>query len=278
MNEHGAFHGTDLIEPAREWPLPDFRRVWQYRELIYFLARRDIAVRYRQTAVGAAWAIIQPVGFAAAFSLVLSLWSRPPTSGIPYPVFALAGMSVWLFVSSSLTHIAGSTVGSSALISKVYFPRLVIPLAALIPPAVDFLIAFGVLAVAMAFWGVGPPAQVVFVPLIVLLAAATVFGAGLWLSALAVRHRDVQHVVPFVVQIGLFASPVLYQLNLVPERYQALYALNPMVGVLEGFRWALLGTDSPGAIVLIPVVTAVILLVTGLMYFTRAEASFADDI
>ena len=252
--------------------------MWQHHELIYFLARRDIAVRYRQTVVGAAWAIVQPVGFAAAFSLVLELWGRPPSGGIPYPVFALAGMTVWLFVSSSLSHIAGSTVASAPLISKVYFPRLVIPLAAVIPPAVDFLIAFGVLAVAMALWGVAPPVQAVLVPLIFLLAAATVLGAGLWLSALAVRYRDVQHVVPFLLQIGLFVSPVLYQLSLVPERYQALYSLNPLVGVLEAFRWALLGTEWPGAIILIPIVAAVILLAGGLLYFARAENTFADDI
>jgi len=276
-SEHGLVL-SERIEPPRGWRLPDFRRVWQYRELVYFLARRDIAVRYRQTAVGAAWAIAQPVGFAAAFSLVLGLWGRPPSGGIPFPVFALAGMTVWIFVSSSLSHIAGSTLASSALISKVYFPRLVIPLAALIPPAVDFLVAFAVLVLAMVLWGVAPPPQVVLVPLMVVLAAGTVLGAGLWLSALAVRYRDVQHVVPFAVQLGLFASPVLYQLNLVPEAVQPFYVLNPLVGVLEGFRWALLGTSPPGEIILIPIVTAVALLATGLVFFARAETRFADDL
>ncbi len=242
------------------------------------MARRDLAVRYRQTAVGAAWAIAQPVGFAAAFSLVLGLWGRPPSGGIPFPVFALAGMTIWLFVTSSLSHISGSTLASGALISKVYFPRLVIPLAALLPPVVDFLVAFGVLGVAMALWGVAPPPQVVLVPLVVLLAAGTVLGAGLWLSALAVRYRDVQHVVPFTLQLGLFVSPVLYQLDLVPEAVQPFYALNPMVGVLEGFRWAMLGTSPPGEIIIVPVVTAIALLTTGVIFFTRAETGFADDL
>ena len=276
-SDHGAAL-QERIEPPQGWRLPDFRRLWQYRELAYFMARRDLAVRYRQTAVGALWAIAQPVGFAAAFSLVLGLWGRPPSGGIPFPVFALAGMTIWLFVTSSLTHIAGSTLANSALISKVYFPRLVIPLAALIPPAVDFLVAFAVLGVAMALWGVAPPPQVVLVPFMVLLAAGTVVGAGLWLSALAVRYRDVQHVVPFALQLGLFLSPVLYQLNLVPDSVQPFYALNPLVGVLEGFRWALLGTSPPGEIIVVPIVTAIVLLTTGVVFFTRAETGFADDL
>ena len=276
--EHRLSAGYELIESPRGWRLPDLRGVWEHRELVLFLARRDIAVRYRQTAIGAFWAIIQPVGFAAAFSIVVDLLGTPPTGGTPYPVFALAGMTVWLFISSSLSHIAASTITSSTLISKVYVPRLVIPLAAIIPPFVDFLVAFAVLALAMALYGVAPPVQVLLVPVMVALAAATVFGAGLWLSAVAVRYRDVEHLVPFAVQLGLFMSPILYQLDLIPESYQLLYSLNPLVGVLEGFRWALLGTEWPGAVLLVPLGVAIALLVSGLMYFASAESRFADDL
>jgi lipopolysaccharide transport system permease protein len=267
-----------VIEPPRGWPRPDLRELWRYRDLVYFLARRDIAVRYRQTAIGAAWAILQPVAFAAVFGVFLTLLGSVPTDGIPYPVFALTGMSVWLFVSSSLDLPASSTVASGSLLTKVYFPRLAIPLAALVRPIVDFLIALVVLFAAMAIWGVAPSANIVALPAIFLLAVAVAFGAGLWLSAIATRYRDVQHLVPFAVQVGLFISPVLYQLSLIPERYQLIYALNPLVGVLEGFRWAVLGTSPPGALMLIPLAVGVLLLTSGLMFFARAEAGFADDI
>jgi lipopolysaccharide transport system permease protein len=278
MIPHAAAPPRELIEPPRGWPRPDLGEVWRNRELVYFLARRDIAVRYRQTVVGAAWAIVQPVGFAVVFSLILDLFGRPPAGGVPYPVFALAGLTLWLFVSSCLSQIATSTISNAALISKVYFPRLVIPLAALIPPFVDFLVACAVLAGAMAIYGVAPAPGIVVLPIVVLVAAGTVLGAGLWLAAFGVRYRDVQHVVPFAVQLGLFVSPVLYQLSLVPDDLQLIYALNPMVGVLEAFRWALLGTEWPGAILLIPLLVGALLLASGLFYFTRAQARFADDI
>lgn len=267
-----------VIEPPRDWPRPNLRELWRYRDLIYFLARRDIAVRYRQTAIGAAWAILQPVAFAAVFGVFLTLFGSVPTDGIPYPVFALTGMSVWLFVSSSLSLTAESTVASGSLLSKVYVPRLSIPLAALIPPIVDFLISLVVLFAAMAIWGVAPSVNIVALPGVFLLAVAIAFGAGLWLSAIATRYRDVQHLVQFAVQIGLFVSPVLYQLSLIPGRYQVIYALNPLVGVLEGFRWAVLGTSPPGELLLIPLAVGALLVTGGLMFFARAEASFADDL
>lgn len=274
---HSA-RALEVIEPPRGWRLPDLREVWEYRDLVYFLARRDISVRYRQTVVGAAWALIQPLAFATVFSLFLTLIGRVPTDGVPYPVFALTGMSVWLFFSSSLSLTATSTVLSASLITKVYFPRLVIPLAAIVPPVVDFLVALVVLFGAMAVYGVAPSLNVVLLPAIFALAALTALGAGLWLSALAVRFRDVQQVVPFALQVGLFVSPVLYQLSLVPDRFQALYALNPLVGVLEGFRWALLGTSPPGALLLIPLAASLLLTVGGLLFFSRAETRFADEL
>jgi lipopolysaccharide transport system permease protein len=264
--------------PPGGWPRPNLRELWQYRDLVYFLGRRDITVRYRQTAIGAAWAILQPIAFAAVFAVFLTLFGRVPTEGIPYPVFALTGMCVWLFVSSALSLTAYSTVMSAGMVSKVYFPRLVIPVAAIIAPTVDFLIALLVLFAAMAFYGVAPSVNIVALPAVFALAVLMTFGAGLWLSAVAVRYRDVQHVVPFFVQIGLFISPVLYQLSLIPDEYQVVYSLNPLVGVLEGFRWAVLGTSPPGELLLIPLAVGVALLVGGLMFFARAETTFADEL
>jgi lipopolysaccharide transport system permease protein len=267
-----------VIEPPRAWPPPRLRELWQYRDLVYLLGRRDIAIRYKQTLVGAAWAIAQPLAFAVVFSVFLTLIGRVPTDGVPYPVFALTGMSVWIFFGSCISQIAQSTVGSAPLITKVYFPRLAIPIAALAPPVVDFLAALVVLAGAMAVYGVAPGWNALLVPALFLLSAVTALGAGLWLSAVAVRYRDVHHIVPFAIQVGLFVSPVLYQLDLVPERFQTVYAINPLVGVLEGFRWALLGTEPPGALLLIPLVAGIALVVTGLFVFSRSEVRFADEL
>jgi lipopolysaccharide transport system permease protein len=269
---------AQTIEPPRGWQMPDLREVWRYRDLVYLLARRDIAVRYRQTVIGAAWAVVQPVAFATVLSLFLTLFGRIPTDGIPYPVFALTGMCVWLFVSGCLGSTASSTVASSALVRKVYFPRLVIPVAAIMPPVVDVLIALVVLFVAMAIYGVAPSPNIVALPGMFVLAVLVAFGAGVWLSAVAVRYRDIQHVVPFIVQVGLFVSPVLYQMDLIPERFRALYALNPMVGVLEGFRWSILGTSPPGALLLIPLGVGLVLLFGGLLFFARSESTFADEL
>jgi lipopolysaccharide transport system permease protein len=193
-------------------------------------------------------------------------------------VFALTGMSVWLFMSSALSLTSSSTISSSSLVSKVYFPRLAVPLAAVIPPIVDFVIALLVLLCAMAVYGVTPSSNIVALPAVFLLAVAIALGSGLWLAAIAARFRDVQHVVPFFVQIGLFLSPVLYPLTLIPDKWQALYALNPLVGVMEGFRWAVLGTSSPGALMLIPLTVGVLLLISGLMYFAREQSRFADEL
>ena len=269
---------AQTIEPPRGWQMPDLREMWRYRDLVYLLARRDIAVRYRQTVIGAAWAVVQPVAFATVLSLFLTLFGRIPTDGIPYPVFALTGMCVWLFVSGCLGSTASSTVASSALVRKVYFPRLVIPVAAIMPPVVDFLIALVVLFVAMVIYGVAPSPNIVALPGMFVLAVLVAFGAGVWLSAVAVRYRDIQHVVPFIVQVGLFVSPVLYQMDLIPERFRALYALNPMVGVLEGFRWSILGTSPPGALLLIPLGVGLVLLFGGLLFFARSESTFADEL
>jgi lipopolysaccharide transport system permease protein len=275
VSEARAIH---VIDAPRGWPAPDLRELWRYRDLVYYLARRDLAVRYRQTAIGAAWAVVRPVAFAAVFGVFLTLIGRVPTEGIPYPVFALTGMTMWLFMASCLGLTATSTMSSSSLVSKVYFPRLAIPLAAVIPPIADFLIALLVLFAAMALYGVAPTTNILALPAVFALALAIAFGAGLWLSAFAARYRDVQHVVPFVVQVGLFVSPVLYPLTLIPDQWQWLYSLNPLVSVLEGFRWCLLGTSSPGTLILIPIAVSVLLLASGLMVFAREQTRFADDL
>jgi lipopolysaccharide transport system permease protein len=269
---------VQVIEPPRGWPRPDLRQLWRYRDLVYYLARRDLAIRYRQTVIGAAWAVVRPVTFAAVFATFITLIGRVPTEGIPYAVFALTGMSMWLFISGSLMVTSASTIGSGGLVSKVYFPRLTIPVAAIIPQIVDFLIAVVVLLIAMVVYGVALTPNILALPLVFALALVVTFGTGLWLAAFAARYRDVQHVVPFVVQIGLFVSPVLYPIELVPDAYQALYSLNPVVGVLETFRWCMLGTTPPGELIVIPVVAGLLLFTLGLRVFARAETRFADDL
>jgi lipopolysaccharide transport system permease protein len=248
--------------------------------LVYFLVRRDIAIRYKQSAVGALWAVLQPVLLGIVFSLFLgSLAKVPSEEGIPYPVFALSGMVMWLYFASSISLTSNSTVGNAELISKVYFPRIIIPLAASLQPVMDFAIGVVVVLVAMAIYGVAPAPQVVLIPLIVPVALAVALGLGLWLSALHVRYRDVQVIVPFAIQVGLFITPIIYPFDLVPENLQPLYALNPMVGVLELYRWMLFAEAPwPGAIVAIPFLAGLVLLFTGARFFQRAERSFADVI
>jgi lipopolysaccharide transport system permease protein len=273
-------HFKAVVEPPTGWSFPSFRELWAYRDLIYFLGRRDVAARYKQTAIGALWALIQPMGLAAAFTVFLGILAgRPEFNGVPYPVFALAGMTIWLFLSTAVARGAGSTTDNTELIKNVFFPRLILPLAAVVSPLVDFVVAFAVLIVFMLFFGIVPAPTVVLVPLILALAFVTALAIGLWLSALAVKWRDVQHLVPFATLILLFISPVMYPLSEVPEAVRPIYAINPLTGVLEGFRWCLIpGTDPPGLLLLIPVFTSAVLLVSGLLYFHHREREFADDI
>ena len=278
--EHADPHALAVIEPARGWSFPSFRELWAYRDLMYFLTRRDIAARYKQTAVGALWALIQPLGLALAFTVFLGvLAGRPKFDGVEFPVFALTGMTLWLFLSSAVARGASSTLDNSALIENVFFPRLIIPLAAAIAPVVDFAVAFVVLVVVMLAFGVEPSAAIVFTPLIVVLGFVTAIGLVLWLSALTVKYHDVQHLVPFMTLMLVFISPVVYPLSEVPEGLQPIYALNPMTAVLEGFRWCMLpNAEPPGLLLLIPVATSALLLLTGLLYFHRREREFADVI
>ena len=268
----------EVIDPPRGFATPDVGELWRYRDLVALLVRRDIAVRYRQTFVGALWAVVQPLGLAAVFSIFLGKFARVPSQGeIPYPVYALSGMVMWLYLSTALTRASESTVSAGALLSKVYFPRLLIPVTAVIPPAVDFAVAFFVLLGVMLAYGVVPAVSVVLIPIALALAMATALGFGLWFSAIAVRYRDVQHLVPFMLTVALFCTPIVYPFDLVPDGLQPVYALNPAVGVLELYRWMLFGEMAASAwIVAIPVGMSVILLVTGVLWFERAQRSFAD--
>jgi lipopolysaccharide transport system permease protein len=267
------------IERASGWISLNLAEVWRYRELLYFLTWRDVVVRYKQTALGASWAIIQPLMTMVVFSLVFGRLSAMPSDGVPYPLFSFAALVPWSFFANGLTQSSNSLVGSANLIQKVYFPRLMIPAASVLGGVVDFLLAFVVLLGMMAYYGVAPTINIVWLPLFLLLAIATALGVGLWLSALNVRFRDVRYVVPFITQFWLFATPIAYPSSLLEEPWRTVYGLNPMAGVVEGVRWALLGTKTaPGPMIGLSVLAATILLVGGAYYFRRMEKAFADII
>ncbi|RPI55983.1 MAG: ABC transporter permease [Acidobacteria bacterium] len=251
--------------------------LWGYRELLYFLTWRDVKVRYKQTALGASWAIIQPLMTMVVFSLFFGRLAGMPSDGVPYPVFSYAALVPWTFFANGLTQSANSLVASANLIKKVYFPRLMVPLATVCSEAVDFLLAFAVLVAMMLYYDITPTANVLWLPAFVILGLATSLGVGLWLAALNVRYRDVRYTVPFIVQFWLFATPIAYPSSLLPEPWRTLYGLNPMAGVVEGFRWALLGTTSgPGPMVSVSAVAALAVLLSGVHYFRRMEQTFAD--
>jgi lipopolysaccharide transport system permease protein len=266
-----------VIRPSRGRRALGLRELWAYRELVFFLVWRDVKVRYRQTALGAAWAILQPVATMVVFSLFFGRLAEVPSDGLPYPVFSYAALVPWTFFATGLTQSANSLVASQNLIRKVYFPRLTIPLATVLAGLVDLGLSSVVLVGMILFYGIVPTANVVWLPLLVLLTAVTATGAGLWLSALNVRYRDVRYIVPFLVQFWLFATPIAYPSSLLEAPWRTLYAVNPMVGVVEGFRWALLGADTaPGPMVTVSALASLVLLLSGLWYFRRLEATFAD--
>jgi lipopolysaccharide transport system permease protein len=265
------------IEPSKGWVSLKLDEVWANRELLYFLIWRDIKVRYKQTALGASWAIIQPLMTMAVFSLFFGKLGKMSSDGVPYPIFSFAALVPWTFFANGLTQASNSLVGSANLIKKVYFPRLTIPIASVLSGVVDFALSFIVLIAMMLGYGIVPTHNLVWLPLFLLLAVVTSLGVSLWLSALNVEFRDVRYVVPFLTQFWLFATPIAYSSQLLPEPWRTLYGLNPMVGVVEGFRWALLGTETgPGRMVIASSATAFILLVSGAYYFRRMEKTFAD--
>ncbi len=237
-------------------------------------------MRYKQSAIGVFWAILQPLLLAVVFSVFFGLLAKVDSQpGVPYPVFAVSGLVLWLFISTAMSSASESTVANEQLISKVYFPRVVIPMAAVIPPLVDFALAFVVVLGAMLVYGLTPQIQILLMPILVVLALTTALGAALWLSALNVRYRDIHHVVPFLILVGLFISPITYPFDLVPDNLQPLYALNPVVGMLELYRWMLFGSSNwSWFVIVIPVAASLVLLVSGASYFQRAERGFADVI
>jgi lipopolysaccharide transport system permease protein len=266
-----------LIEPSKGWFHLELSDLWRYRELLYFLTWRDIKVRYKQTALGAAWAVLQPLLTMVVFSIIFGRLAQLPSEGIPYPVFTFTALLPWQLFAFALNQSSASLVADQNLIKKIYFPRLIIPISSVMAGLLDFAIAFGVLLILMFAFGIPLTSRLLAVPFMVLLALATAMAVGLWLSALNVKYRDVRYTLPFLTQVWLFATPIAYSSTLIPERWQLLYSLNPMTGVVEGFRWALLGKESAvGGMILVSTIMVVLLLVGGLIYFKRMEDEFAD--
>ena len=267
------------ISPSRGWVSLRLRSVWEYRELLYFLVWRDVKVRYKQTVLGAAWAIIQPVLTMLVFAVFFGRLAKVPSDGVPYPLFAYVALVPWTFFANALTQASNSLVTSGNLITKVYFPRLIMPVASVLSGIVDFILAFSVLVLLLLWYDVGISLRVLWLPVFVAQAIATALAVALWLSALNVEYRDVRYVVPFMTQFWLFATPVAYPSSLLSEPWRTLYGLNPMAGVVEGFRWALLDTGPrPGAMLAVSSLASLILLVGGAYYFRRLERTFADRV
>lgn len=268
---------TTVILPSRGFLGAELVELWAYRELLGFFVWRDIKVRYKQTALGALWAILQPLLTMVVFSLFFGKLASMPSDGVPYPIFSFAALVPWTFFANALAASSNSLVGSANLLRKIYFPRLIIPLGAVFAGMVDFFLAFIVLLGMMAAYGIMPTANIVWLPFLLVLSVAAALAVGLWLSALNVEYRDVRHTVPFLVQLWLFATPIAYPSSLLAEKWRIIYALNPMVGVVDGFRWALLDTETmPGPTLLASSLATLVLLVAGLMYFRRMERTFAD--
>lgn len=266
------------IRPSEGWVSLHLRDLWEYRELLYFFVWRDIKVRYKQTALGALWAIIQPLFTMLIFSLFFGRLAKIPSDGVPYPLFTLTALVPWTFFVQGLSQSADTLVGNGNLIKKIYFPRLTMPLSTVSAGLVDFAISFTFL-LAMMFlrYRMHPTGRVVLLPCFLLLAIITSLGAGFWLSALNVRFRDVKHAVPFLTQFWMYATPIAYPSSLLHGAARTIYGINPMVGVVEGFRWALLGTKTaPSAMIFVSAAASVLLLITGAYYFRRMEKSFAD--
>jgi lipopolysaccharide transport system permease protein len=266
-----------LIRPSQGWTSLRLGDLWEYRELLYFLVWRDLKIRYKQTALGAAWAIIQPLLTMVVFSFFFGTLAKLPSDGVPYPIFSYAALVPWTFFANGLLQSSNSLVGNAGLIKKIYFPRLVIPVGTVLAGGVDFLLALAVLLGMMVFYGIYPGWNALWLPLFVLLALATALGVGFWLSALNVQFRDIKYVVPFLSQIWMFATPIVYSSSLLAGPWRTLYGLNPMVGVVDGFRWALLGTaTAPGPVCGLSALVGLGLLLSGAAYFRRMERTFAD--
>jgi lipopolysaccharide transport system permease protein len=266
-----------IIKPSHGWAALDLRDLWLYRELVFFMTWRDLKVRYKQTLLGASWAILQPFLTMVVFSIFFGNLANVPSDGVPYPIFSYTGLVPWVLFSKALQDASRSLVANSHMITKVYFPRMILPLSSVMAGVVDFLIAFVVLLGMMVFFNISPTVNIWVLPLFLLLALVTAVGVGLWLSALNVLFRDINYMLPFLTQFWMFVTPVAYPSSMVPSEWQVIFALNPMTGVIEGFRWALLGTGQPpGILTLVSSIVAVFLLISGMFYFKRMERLFAD--
>ena len=266
-----------VIEPSKGWVSLKLGELWQYRELLFFLIWRDVKVQYKQASLGVAWAILQPLLTMVIFSVIFGHLAKLPSEGIPYPVFSYVALLPWQLFSGALTRSTSSLVGNANLLTKIYFPRLIIPFSATISGLVDFSVSFVVLLGLMTYYGIVPTFAILWLPLLVLLVLVTALSVGLWLSALNVQYRDVQHIIPFVIQAWMYASPVAYSTELIPTGlWRILYGLNPLVGVIQGFRWALLGGKKPDELMMMSIGLVTTLLITGLFYFRRMEKTFAD--
>lgn len=276
-----------FLKPSSGWSAINLVEIWRYRELIYFLIWRDIKVRYKQTMLGAAWAIIQPFFTMVVFTIFFGRLAKVPSDNVPYPIFSYTALLPWGMFTKALSDAGRSMISHRAMITKVYFPRLVIPMSSVLSGVVDFAIAFVVLIGMMIYYNTMPgseyqihiTAAIWLLPFFILLALVTALGVGLWLSALNVIYRDINYIIPFLTQFWLFITPIAYPSSLIPERWRLIYALNPMTGVVEGFRWALLGTETaPGPMLAVSTTIALIVLITGLFYFRRMERTFADKV
>jgi lipopolysaccharide transport system permease protein len=267
---------TVRIERHSGWSSLRLREIWEFRELFYFLAWRDVKVRYKQTVLGASWAILQPLLSMLIFTIFFGRLAKMPSDQVPYPVFSYTALLPWIFFSNGLGLASNSLVGSANLLTKVYFPRLIVPASAVISGLVDLAVGLMLMPLLLWYFGIGLQLQSVWIPVFVLVAFCAALGTGLWLSALNVQYRDVRYLVPFLTQFWMFATPVIYPTSLLPSPWRTLFAVNPMVGVIEGFRWSLLAAPFPGRVLLVSTCSAAIILVTGLFYFRRVERVFAD--
>ena len=267
------------IQPTRGFFHLDLISIWHHRELLYFLVWKDVLTRYKQTAIGAGWVILQPLITMIIFTVIFGKLARFPSDGVPYPVFAFTALLPWTYFSQALARTAGSVVGSSNLVTKIYFPRLLIPFAAAVAPVVDLIFSFIVLLALMAWFKITPTLGMLALPFFIALAIMTALAVGLWFAALNVRYRDVGSIMPFIIQIWMYASPIAYPVSMVPQKWQLYYSLNPLVGVIEGFRWALLGKAFPDvAIIAVSSTVVVLLFFGGLIFFKKSEQTFADII
>lgn len=276
MNAGRAALPVTYIRPGARSMSFTLHEVWEARELLYFLVWRDVKVRYKQTVLGIGWSVLQPFLTMVVFTIFFGRLAKVPSDGVPYPVFSLAALVPWTYFATAASNGSTSLVGNQHLVAKVYFPRVLVPLAAVLMPAVDLVVAFGMLILLMAWYHVVPTPGIIALPLYAVLGVLTAFAVTLWTSALSVRYRDVRYVLPFVIQIWLFVSPVAYPASMVPERWRLIYALNPMATVVEGFRSTLLGTPAPGAMAMIAVATVAVALTAGIAYFRSVEGSIVD--